>query len=1072
MKGRKIFAWFLALTMVLTMLPTMAFAEEAVVEENTAAEGSTVVDNTVTEENTLMVANETTQVTINGAVDTVNDNALQETDHFGAVAYVTSDPNVAAEFTIAANKGAFGTLTQSGYTKVQLNKPANLSYPAKGTNAFTGTVEVENAKEWYLIVIATDTNGISYIYSNGITSKDGGNKWTISGGAKQTKGSALAISASEFETAAPLLTVEADGKGVVQVNTGEIATGGRTNQGEKASIVLEYCIKDESVELVATADTGYKFVNWTTTDGKEVSTANSWTSVVVEGDATYVAHFAANDGTGQKLKKGEYVTGGSGKVITNLNGSKSDTITVVTGTGSDIITVPAGTGNMVRIGTDEATGTVYTNGSDTEDMVLVVTSGGHVKLDSGKATLSPEGVIYVGRQDTKVTNSGDKDITVAAVESGMGNVQIPEGGKATFDEMSDPIQATKGDARVVVDADGGLIATVEEGTLTIGERAYVGTEPMGAVVVIEEKDEVYHTAVMSETYEPETEEVVYYALNPGASVTIGKYIYTAPDYDFGQYAGDDNLVSAAGDVSLWLNAGGANTNPHIVLKNSNLEKRTWVYQHGYEAYDYVTVTLKDNPYMTSTYEARDEGVMFTMAADDSNTRSINMLGAVTISKGADQNMSYTPSADHVGILAFNDNKTYNIDGISYYQSSAVGKRSGYSVTFVSAGSPTLNWLQVGPDTTVNVSMDENDMFCVNGVVGDDNFNWNGSKVFDGRIFIAKNDDASVEIRNNTVDMIGGDISGNKSVLEAIESDNEIIGYYVTKKRSSSGGESESSGGGGGATESAYSITIKDAEHGSISADKKSAAKDATITLSLTADEGYAMEKLSITDAKGNEIAATEKSAGVYTFKMPAGNVTVAASFAADGCPKDESCPLYIFKDLKTDGWYHDGIHYCLDKKLMYGISADAFLPDGSVTRGQIVTILWRQEGSPTAGASTFGDVAASDYYATAVAWAAENGIVSGYGNGKFGPKDSITREQLAAILYRYAAYKGMDTKSTGEKDIKAFGDYGKISAYALDAMAWAVDQGIISGTSLTTLEPDGTATRAQAASLMQRFLTK
>ena len=190
------------------------------------------------------------------------------------------------------------------------------------------------------------------------------------------------------------------------------------------------------------------------------------------------------------------------------------------------------------------------------------------------------------------------------------------------------------------------------------------------------------------------------------------------------------------------------------------------------------------------------------------------------------------------------------------------------------------------------------------------------------------------------------------------------------------------------------------------------------------------------------------------------------------CDGGETCPAHAYSDLTPAAWYHDGVHYCLEKGLMNGVGNGRFDPDGTVTRGQLVAILWRQAGSPAPGAAdkSFSDVTDGAYYADAVRWAAAKGIVSGYDDGRFGPEDPVTREQLAALLYRYAQDNGMDV-TQGGMAVREYSDYESISDYARPAMQWAVNAQIMKGTSSDTLSPAGTATRAQAASLMQRFLT-
>ena len=198
-----------------------------------------------------------------------------------------------------------------------------------------------------------------------------------------------------------------------------------------------------------------------------------------------------------------------------------------------------------------------------------------------------------------------------------------------------------------------------------------------------------------------------------------------------------------------------------------------------------------------------------------------------------------------------------------------------------------------------------------------------------------------------------------------------------------------------------------------------------------------------------------------------------SSAAYTVCAKDDSCPLGAFGDLTAAAWYHDGVHYCLENGLMRGVSGGKFLPDGSTTRAQLVTVLWRLEGSPeTTGAVRFGDTAGGAWYTEAVRWAAGCGVVKGYDNGCFGPNDAVTREQMAAILYRYAQHKGYDVSAGKDTNILSFSDAFAVSEYAIPAMQWACGSGLMTGAQRDggmLLAPRDTTTRAQAATLIMRF---
>ena len=272
----------------------------------------------------------------------------------------------------------------------------------------------------------------------------------------------------------------------------------------------------------------------------------------------------------------------------------------------------------------------------------------------------------------------------------------------------------------------------------------------------------------------------------------------------------------------------------------------------------------------------------------------------------------------------------------------------------------------------------------------------------------------------------------------------------------------------------YSPTITDTENGTVSVSPSRPTRGQTVTITAEPDDGYVVDKVTVTDRNGNQVSVTDNGDGTYRFTQPSSVVTIEVTFRAAGsvadCPGDETCPMAQFTDLNMDLWYHDGIHYCLENGLMNGVGNALFAPNGTITRAQIVTIIYRLEGEPAVtDGSAFTDVADGTWYTDAVAWAAANEIMGGYGNGLFGPNDPITREQFAATLYRYAQYKGYDVSISENTNIQSFADFDAISEYAITAMQWTFDKGIITGISATTLEPQGIATRAQAAAMLQRF---
>ena len=214
----------------------------------------------------------------------------------------------------------------------------------------------------------------------------------------------------------------------------------------------------------------------------------------------------------------------------------------------------------------------------------------------------------------------------------------------------------------------------------------------------------------------------------------------------------------------------------------------------------------------------------------------------------------------------------------------------------------------------------------------------------------------------------------------------------------------------------------------------------------------------------SERSLTNKVSGVYLTK----DMTVYALWRVDENPGTGANP---FTDVSEKDWFYSDVMFVYENGLMLGTSKTLFSPHGTATRGMMATILWRMEGSPVPkGKNSFTDVVAGKWYADAITWAAENGIFAGYGKDKFGPDDPITREQLAAIFYRYAGYKGYDLTVKGNLD--KFKDADKVTDYAKMAMQWAVSSGLVKGKSGNLLDPQGTATRAEIATMLHRFIEK
>lgn len=271
-----------------------------------------------------------------------------------------------------------------------------------------------------------------------------------------------------------------------------------------------------------------------------------------------------------------------------------------------------------------------------------------------------------------------------------------------------------------------------------------------------------------------------------------------------------------------------------------------------------------------------------------------------------------------------------------------------------------------------------------------------------------------------------------------------------------------SSGGGEPAKPSFPVKISNSGDGVAKVDKSYASAGAKVTITVTPGRNATVQHITVTDEDGERLKLTENRDGTYSFTMPSGTANVYVRFSGSGLP---------FADVPSGSWYYDDIAYVYDAGLMTGLTATTFGPNLSTTRGMIVTILWRMENEPAAKhGCPFADVRRGSYYEQAIAWASENGIVTGFDASTFAPDRAITREQLAAILFRFAAYRGMDAVTLRE-NLSSFQDQAAISAYAVSALNWAVGEGLMQGTG-DKLEPTGSATRAQVAAMLRRFIQR
>ena len=312
-------------------------------------------------------------------------------------------------------------------------------------------------------------------------------------------------------------------------------------------------------------------------------------------------------------------------------------------------------------------------------------------------------------------------------------------------------------------------------------------------------------------------------------------------------------------------------------------------------------------------------------------------------------------------------------------------------------------------------------------------------------------DAAIEKANSLNKTDYSDFSAVEAAISAVVRDKNITEQAEVDEMAKAiedaiAGLVRRSSSSGGSSKTTYPVNTPTADNGTATVSPKNAAKGDTVTITVQPDSGYKVDKVTVTDANGNTITVTNKGNDKFSFTMPAGKVTITPTFVADNGGQTES---KSFSDVKTGDWYADAVQYVTDKGLMNGTGDNKFSPSASTTRGMLMTVLARYAGEDTTGGAT--------WYEKGMEWAKANGVSDGTN-----PEANITREQLVTMLYRYA---GSPAASSSLSD---FYDSASVSSYAVNAMQWAVANGIVNGSN-GKLNPKNNATRAEVSAILMRF---
>ncbi len=302
-------------------------------------------------------------------------------------------------------------------------------------------------------------------------------------------------------------------------------------------------------------------------------------------------------------------------------------------------------------------------------------------------------------------------------------------------------------------------------------------------------------------------------------------------------------------------------------------------------------------------------------------------------------------------------------------------------------------------------------------------------------------------------VLDDDTASKAEITDAVTALNQAVAVFNNSLNDSSGHS-------GGGSSAYYSIEATAGENGTVTVSHKNVRRGTSVTITAVPDEGYEVADMIINGVSVGSVS-------VYTIKSVTADTKVQVTFKKIG----EKAAWNPFTDVNASDWFHDNVKYAYENNLMVGVSDSIFEPNGSVTRAMLVTVLYRNEGEPeVTGTSTFADVESGSWYEKAVSWAQANGIVNGYSETEFRPDEPIIREQIAAIMFRYAQYKGYDVSVGENTNILSYDDALDISAYAIPSMQYAVGSGLIKGKSESTLNPKDNATRAETAAILQRFI--
>ena len=645
-----------------------------------------------------------------------------------------------------------------------------------------------------------------------------------------------------------------------------------------------------------------------------------------------------------------------------------------------------------------------------------------------------DGAIEDGAAISVVDRAGYKDLGKVNIESGkFTSIKAYKWDNSTKQEIAFD------NSKNVVAVSGGVFAQKFDNsycatgmTVVSNESAETKTTYPWTVGTVEVKDE---NVIKTDTKAGATTATLGSEIateNENAAKTVGKSVTPTKLADTTPITADDKAQALTELVK---------NNKVALTEDGKIPENTTVTVVK-ETYLDVTVTGYNTENKTVSMDIVPKYNLIAVAKTGTNEEKVTLKSAQDAKVGSTEVTVILPEA-------FKGQKVYinHNNGANLYVATA--DESG-KITFTTNGFSPFTFALTNPDVVAEV-------------------NGNAYKSLQDAANAAKDGGEITVVQNKNLDLT---FNTTKSVKVTNKTDGKITVKFNGTNKDVAKNATEtfsytkpSSSGGSSSGKTTSKVTTSAVNNGGVNASPSSAEKGATITITLSPDKGYKLDKLTVTDGSGKSVSTVKKSDTVYTFTMPASAVKVGVSYVK----ATETPSKTKFNDVSANDWFASAVDYVTGKGMMNGTADNTFSPKANTTRGMVVTVLYRLENQPSTSAASFTDVASGAYYANAVAWANANGIVSGYGSGKFGPNDKVTREQLAAILYRYAQYKKYDVSVGEDTNILSYDDAQSISSYAIPAIQWACGAGVVTGKSGSKLDPKGNATRAEVAAMLMRF---